>query len=157
MILGGFGWFYLNLSDSLDSCSRFMRLGQIPCLRLYFLIKTKDPTPSQLAPSSLSPTRGNATQIRPLVSTTETVNSCHGFFVLESKQTPLLLSSNHFISSQTARTEVRYNLYLGCASRRSRRGQASSLRILVNLEERAAHRGRGVHAFPPMTKPPVFT
>lgn len=58
MILGGFGWFYLNLSDSLDSCSRFMRLGQIPCLRLYFLIKTKDPTPSQLAPSSLSPPEG---------------------------------------------------------------------------------------------------
>lgn len=57
-ILGGFGWFYLNLSDSLDSYSRFMRLGQIPCLRLYFLIKIKDPTPSQLAPSSLSPPEG---------------------------------------------------------------------------------------------------
>lgn len=58
MNLSGFGWFYLNLSDSLDSFSRFMRLGQIPRLQLYFLIKTKDPTLSQLALSSLLPPEG---------------------------------------------------------------------------------------------------
>lgn len=85
MTLSGPGWFYLNLSDSLGSFSRFMRLGQIPRLRLHFLIKTKDPTPSQLAPSSLSVTSGDAAPIRPLVSTAEIVNSCLRFFVLELK------------------------------------------------------------------------
>lgn len=159
-ILSGLGRFYLNFSDSLDSFSRFMRLGQIPCLRLYFLIKTKDPMP-QLALSSLPSPEGLPHKLDRLCQLLRQSTHVTGSLSLSRKQTPFLLRNNHVISSQMAWTEVWYTLYLGCASGRAEGGQASRLRALnkkcVRRQKAAAHKHGGTRTFPLMTKPPVFT